>query len=92
MRVETSLTANRAFLVSLFAELQPMVDALVEDAEAEYGDDFNRADVKWLEETPNGSPLQVCSLVWRDLTFLQVQLSTPTCLADVSTEWSRPSH
>lgn len=90
--METSLTDARDFLTTLFGLLQPMVDALVEDAEAEYGDYFNRADVKWLEETPNGSPLQVCSLVWRETTFLQVQLSTQTCQADLSSEWSRLVH
>jgi hypothetical protein len=90
--MEDALTEERRFLVALFDELQPMVDALVEDAEAEYGHEFDRADVKWHEATPNGSPLQVCSLVWKDIELLQVQLSTLGSQASVSTEWSRLTH
>jgi hypothetical protein len=90
--MEGSLTGDREFLSTLFDVLQPMVDALLEDAEAEYGHDFNRADVKWHEQTPNGSPLQVCDLVWRETCLLQVQLSTLTSHASINTAWSRLPH
>ncbi len=87
-----AFAAPAAFLDSVFGELQPLLDALVEDAAAMVGHAFNPADVRWLEVTPNGSSTQHCRLMWQEKVLFEMQVSGPSLRAHLLAEWPRTRH
>ncbi len=84
--------AERAFAVAVFDSLQPLVDALVDSAADAFGPAFDRSEVRWLEETPNGSATQWCRLQWQDQVLLEFQMSQPAYKAHFLTGWSKAPH
>jgi hypothetical protein len=81
-----------AFLGRVFAMVQPMVDALAEDAAAHAGRAFDRAELRWLEITPNGSSTQHCQLMWQEEVLFEMQVSADLMQAHLKVDWPRAPH
>lgn len=86
------MSGEREFAQAVFDSLQPVVDALVDDARLAFGPEFDRKDVRWLEATPDGSNQQMCRLLWRDVEMLRLQLSIPQARMEVLVSWPRSRH